>query len=201
MAVEITAAMVKDLREATGAGMMDCKHALIEAQGDMEKAKEILRKKGLKVAEKKAGRAASQGRIGSYIHFNHRIGVLVEVNCETDFAANTAHYQEFLKDVAMHIGAMSPMWVSREEIPPAVKEKELEVARAAMEAQLKGKPKEVVEKILDGRLAKFYEEKVLLDQPFCKDPTKTIGQLLKEMIARIGENALIRRFTRFEVGA
>ena len=201
MGEAIPASAVKELREATGAGMMDCKSALAEAAGSMDKAKEILRKRGLKIAEKKAGRAMSQGRIGAYVHHNHRVAVLVEVNCETDFAQNTPQFHEFLKDVAMHVGAMKPTWVTREEVPAEIREKELEVARAASESQLKGKPKEVVDKILDGKLVKFYEEKVLLDQPFVKDPTKTVGQLLKELIARIGENAQIRRFARFEVGS
>jgi elongation factor Ts len=201
MTVTITPAAVKELREMTGAGMMDCKTALQEAQGSIEKAKEILRKRGLKVAEKKAGRSVAQGRIGGYIHHNSRVGVLVEVNCETDFAQNTPEFIQFVKDLSMHVGAMNPSYVKREDVPPQVKEKELEILRASMEAQLKGKPKEVADKILEGKLSKFYEEKVLLDQPFCKDPSKTISQLLTDLIAKIRENIEIRRFARFEVGA
>lgn len=193
-----TAQDVKELRERTGAGMMDCKKALTEANGDMEKAIEILREKGLAAAAKKAGRLAAEGIVDAYIHGNGRIGVLVEVNCETDFVANNEEFREFVRDVAMQIAAAKPEYVSREEIPAEVIEKEREIYRH--QALNEGKPEKVVEKMVEGRLEKFFQEVCLLDQPFIKDSDKTIKQLLTEKIARIGENITIRRFARFERG-
>ncbi|NOX21195.1 MAG: translation elongation factor Ts [Nitrospirae bacterium] len=193
----ITAEMVKNLREKTGAGMMDCKKALTEAEGDFDKAVELLRKKGLAAAEKKAGRQASEGIIASYIHMD-KIGVLVEVNCETDFVARTDDFKQFVKDVAMHIAAASPRYVKREDIPEEVINKEKEIYRE----QIKGKPEHVIDKIVEGKLEKFYSEVCLLDQVFVKDPEqkKTIKELLTELIAKLGENIVIRRFVRFQLG-
>jgi len=194
----VTAAAVKELREKTGAGMLDCKKALEEANGDIEKASEILREKGLAAAAKKAGRLASEGVVESYIHANGRIGVLVEVNCETDFVANTDQFRNFVKDVAMHIAAMSPKYVSREEVPSEELEKEKEILRA--QALNEGKPEKIVEKMVEGRINKYYEEICLLEQTFVKDQDKTIQTLVNEKIATIGENISIRRFVRFELG-
>jgi len=194
----ISAGLVKDLREKTGAGMMACKKALEETSGDFEKAIEFLRKKGIASAEKKAGRATSEGAITSYIHGAGRVGVLLEVNCETDFVARTDDFQNFLRDVSMHIAATSPRWVNSDEIPDEVKAKEKEIAIAQMKDQ--GKPEAVLEKIAEGKLKKFYEETCLLNQPFVKDTDKTIGDYLKEVIAKLGENINIRRFARFALG-
>lgn len=195
---EITAAAVKELREKTGAGMMDCKKALAETGGDMEKAIDWLRQKGLSAAAKKAGRAATEGVVASYIHGNGRIGVLVEVNCETDFVARNESFQELVHDIAMHIAAAAPMYVRREEVEPAVLERELEVYRGQLREQ--GKPEKIWDKILEGKKEKFFSEIVLLEQPFVKDPDKTVQQLVNEAVARIGENITIRRFARFVVG-
>ncbi|SHE93618.1 translation elongation factor Ts (EF-Ts) [Caldanaerobius fijiensis DSM 17918] len=196
--MEITASMVKELRERTGAGMMDCKKALTEANGDMDKAIEILREKGLAAAAKKAGRIAAEGIIDSYIHGGGRIGVLVEVNCETDFVARTDDFKNFVHDIAMQIAAANPQYVSKEDVPVEVVEKEKEIYRA--QAKNEGKPDKVIEKMVEGRLEKYYKEVCLLEQPFIRDDSKTIKQLLNELIAKIGENIVIRRFVRFELG-
>ncbi|MGE5576419.1 MAG: translation elongation factor Ts [Syntrophothermus sp.] len=196
--MNITAEMVKELRERTGAGMMDCKKALGETGGDMEKAVTYLREKGLAAAAKKAGRIAAEGIVDSYIHMGGRIGVLVEVNCETDFVAKTDEFREFVKDIAMQIAAAKPEYVSREEVPQEVLEREKEIYRS--QAKNEGKPDNVAEKIVAGRLEKFFKETCLLEQPFIKDPDITIQQLVSTKIAKIGENILIRRFARFERG-
>ncbi len=194
----ITADMVKQLRERTGSGMMDCKKALSETNGDMEKAIEYLREKGLASAAKKAGRIAAEGLVDSYIHGDGRIGVLVEVNIETDFAAKNEKFKTFVRDVAMQIAASKPEYVRREEVPSEVVEKEKEILKA--QALNEGKPEKIVEKMVEGRIDKFYKEICLLEQPFIKDPDKTIQQLLTENVAAIGENINIRRFVRFERG-
>ena len=194
----VSASDVKTLRERSGAGMMDCKKALQEANGDMEKASELLREKGLAAAVKKAGRIAAEGVVGSYIHMGGKIGVLVEVNCETDFVAKTDAFQAFVKDVAMHIAAANPMYVSEDEIDPAVLEKEKEILTA--QALNEGKPANVVDKMVEGRIKKFKKEICLLDQPFVKDPDKTVQQLVNDQVATIGEKISIRRFTRYEMG-
>jgi len=194
----ISAAQVKELREKTGAGMMDCKKALTEANGDMEKAIEILREKGLAAAEKKAGRVAAEGLVEAYIHAGGRIGVLVEVNCETDFVAKTEEFRSFVRDIAMQIAAMNPKYVKRDEVPEDVVNKEREILRT--QALNEGKPEHIVEKIVEGRLEKYFKEICLLEQPFIKDGDKTVEQLVKEKIARIGENISVRRFVRFELG-
>lgn len=196
--MEISASMVKELRERTGAGMMDCKKALTEANGDMEKAAEVLREKGLAAAAKKAGRIASEGVVESYIHAGGRIGVLVEVNCETDFVAKTDEFKAFVRDVAMHIAATNPLAVRREEMDPAEVEKEREFL--TNQALQEGKPANIVEKMIVGRIDKFYKDKVLLEQPFVKDPDVTIQDLVNQKISKIGENISIRRFARFELG-
>ncbi len=196
--MQITAAMVKELREKTGAGMMDCKKALTEAEGNMERAIEILREKGLAQAAKKAGRIAAEGLVESYIHAGGRIGVLVEVNCETDFVAKTEEFRSFVKDIAMQIAAAKPLYVRREEVPEEEVEKERNILRA--QALNEGKPEHIVDKMVTGRLEKYYKEVCLLEQPFIKDPDKSIDQLVKETIAKIGENISIRRFARFELG-
>jgi len=199
---EITAAAVKSLREKTGAGMMECKTALVEAQGDEEKAIEILRKRGLAAAKKKEGRIAAEGIVGSYIHLGGKVGVLVEVNCETDFVARGEEFQQFVKDIAMHVCAAEPRYVSKEDVPQSVLDKEREIAReqALSDPKMAGKPEAVIEKIVEGRLSKFYMEACLLEQPFIKDQSITIGDLLKQKIAKIGENIRIRRFTRYKMG-
>jgi len=193
-----TTELVKQLRERTGAGMLDCKKALEANNGDVEKAIEELRKKGLAQAAKKAGRIAAEGVVDSYIHGNGRIGVLVEVNIETDFAAQNDEFRAFVKDIAMQIAASKPEYVDRDEIPADVLEKEKEIIRA--QSLKEGKPANVVEKMVDGRLEKFYKEACLLEQPWIRDPSVTIRQLLTERIAKIGENINIRRFVRFEKG-
>jgi elongation factor Ts len=195
---DISAALVKELREKTGAGMMDCKKALTEAGGDIERATEILREKGLASAAKKAGRVAAEGTVEAYIHGGGRIGVLVEVNCETDFVAKTDAFKAFVRDIAMHIAASNPQYVRREEVPAEVVEKEREILKA--QTLNEGKPANIVDKIVDGRIDKFFKDVCLLEQPFVKEPDKTVEQLLKEKIAQIGENISIRRFTRFVVG-
>lgn len=195
---EITAAMVKELRERTGAGMMDCKKALVATNGNMEKAIDYLREKGLAQAAKKAGRLATEGVVDAYIHGGGRIGVLVEVNCETDFVAKTDEFRLFVRDIAMQIAAARPEYIKREDVPEHViaREKEILAAQAANE----GKPERVIEKIVQGRLEKFFKEVCLLEQPFIKNPDITVQQLLTEKIARLGENIVIRRFARFELG-
>jgi elongation factor Ts len=194
----VTAAMVKEVRERTGAGMLDCKKALDETKGDIEKALDLLREKGLSAAANKAGRIATEGAVGSYIHAGGRIGVLVEVNCETDFVANTDEFKAFVKDIAMQISASNPRYVRREEVPQEDLDKEREILRA--QALNEGKPEKIVEKMVDGRISKYYEEFCLMEQSFIKDPDKTIAALLNEKIGKIGENITIRRFQRFELG-
>ena len=199
---EIRASAVKSLREKTGAGMLECKNALGEAGGNEEQAIEILRKRGLASAKKKEGRIAAEGAVGSYIHMGGKVGVLVEVNCETDFVARTEEFQQLVKDIAMHIAAAEPRYVSRDEVPAEVLDKEREIARAQARNDPKNanKPDQVIDKIVEGRLNKFFEEAVLLDQPFVKDPAKTIGDLLTEKIASIKERITVRRFTRYKMG-
>jgi elongation factor Ts len=199
---DITPGAVKALREKTGAGMMDCKKALQEAEGNEEQAVEILRKRGMATAGKKAGRVAAEGAVGSYIHMGGKVGVLVEINCETDFVARTEDFQALVKDVAMHIAAAEPRFVTREEVPADLLDKEREITRAqiANDPKNANKPEQVIEKIVEGRLNKFFEETVLLDQPFVKDPAKTINELLTEKIARTGERITVRRFSRYKMG-
>jgi elongation factor Ts len=199
---EITAGAVKSLREKTGAGMLECKNALTEAGGNEEQAIEILRKRGLASAKKKEGRIAAEGAVGSYIHMGGKVGVLVEVNCETDFVARSEEFQQLVKDVAMHIAAAEPRYVSRTEVPADALDKEREIARAQAQNDPKNanKPEQVIDRIVEGRLNKFYEETVLLDQPFVKDPAKTVGELITEKVATIKENITIRRFTRYKMG-
>jgi elongation factor Ts len=196
--VEINAALVKELRVKSGAGMMDCKNALVEADGDIEKAGEILRKKGIAKASKKTDRVANEGKIESYIHPGSKLGVLVEVNCETDFVANTEEFNNLAHDIAMHIAASSPLYVKKEDIPAEVIDKEMDIYREQARAQ--GKPEAILDKIAQGKLGKYYSEVCLIDQPFVKDPDKTIEGLLTETIAKLGENITIRRFSRFKVG-
>lgn len=194
----ISAAMVKQLREKTGAGMMDCKNALSEVEGDVEKAIELLRKKGLATAQKRAGRALSEGMIQSYIHMTGKLGVLVEVNCETDFVAKNEDFQEFTKNIAMHIAATNPLGISPEDISQEIIEKEKEIYRA--QALDMGKPENVIDKIVEGKLNKFYEESCLLNQPYVRDTDISITDLLNQMIAKIGENISIKRFVRYQIG-
>ncbi len=195
---EISAAMVKQLREKTGAGMMDCKSALSEVGGDMEKAIEFLRKKGLATAQKRAGRAMTEGTIQSYIHMNAKLGVLVEVNCETDFVAKNDDFQVFAKNIAMHIAASNPLGITPEDISQEVIEKEKEIYRA--QALDMGKPEKVLDKIVDGKLKKFYQDNCLMNQPYVRNPEITIADLLNELIAKIGENISIKRFVRYQIG-
>jgi elongation factor Ts len=199
---EVTAKAVMALRQKTGAGMTDCKSALVEANGSEEQAIEILRKKGMATAGKKAGRVTAEGVVGSYIHMGGKVGVLVEVNCESDFVARGEEFTQLVKDVAMHIAASSPAYVRREEVPADVLEKEREITTEQLRNDPKNanKPADVITKIVEGRLNKFYEEAVLLDQPFVKDPAKTIGELVAEKIGSIKENITIRRFTRYKMG-
>ena len=194
----ITAEQVRELRELTGAGMMECKKVLEETEGNREKAIELLRERGVVKAAKKAGRIAAEGLVESYIHGDGRIGVLVEVNIETDFAAKNPEFREFVKDVAMQIAATKPEYVKREEVPASVIEKEMEIIRA--QALNEGKPEAAIERIVTGRIDKYYGEACLLEQDFIKDPDKTVQQVLTEKIANIGENITIRRFVRFERG-
>ena len=196
--MEISASLVKELREKTGAGMMDCKRALSETSGDFEKAIDYLRKKGIASASKKAGRMTKEGAVSSYIHGEGKVGVLLEINCETDFVARTEQFRQLVKDVSMHIAAASPQWVSSAEVPAEILAKEKEIAIAQMQSS--GKPAAVLEKIAEGKIKKFYEDNCLLNQTFIKDPSKTIEQLLKETIATLGENLSIRRFARFVLG-
>jgi len=196
--MEISAAQVKQLRDQTGAGMMECKAALIEANGNVEEAVTLLRKRGLAQAAKRTGRATGQGAIGSYIHMGGKIGVLVEVNCETDFVARTDDFNNLVKDVAMHIAAASPRWVRREEVPAGDVDKEKAIYRAQMEKE--GKPANVMEKIIEGKLGSFYSQFVLLDQPYIRDDKMTVSQLVAQASAKTGENIQVSRFVRFRVG-
>ena len=198
MAVAITADLVKQLRDKTGAGMMECKKALTEANGDMEAAVTILRKAGLAQAAKRAGRATAQGMIGSYIHLGGRIGVLVEVNCESDFVARTDDFNNLVKEVAMHIAAADPKWVRREDVPTEAIEKEKSIYRAQMEKE--NKPAHVIDKIIEGKLGSFYSQFVLLEQPSIRDTAVTISQLVAQASAKTGENIQVSRFVRFRVG-
>jgi elongation factor Ts len=195
---EITARLVKDLRERTGVAMMECKRALVEAKGDIGDAEVLLRKWGIASAGKKSARATKQGLIGSYIHHGGQLGVLVEVNCESDFVARTDDFKELVHDVAMHIAAADPRFLRREDVPAAVLDQEKEIARDRARAE--GKPEKVLDRIVEGRIAKFYEETCLMDQPFVKEGTLTIDQLVKTKIAKLGENIGIARFVRFKVG-
>lgn len=196
--MDITAQMVKELREKTGLGMMDCKKALTETNGDLEAAVEYLRKKGALKAAKREGRATSEGRIGSYIHMNGKIGVLLELNCESDFVAKTDQFAELVKDLCMHVAASSPRWIAAREVPEEVVAKEKEIYM--VQAQEAGKPEKMLEKIAEGKLKKFYSEVCLLDQGFVKEPDKTVEELIKEKIAQLGENITIGRFCRFQLG-
>jgi len=195
---EITAKMVKELRDQTGAGMMDCKKVLSETGGDFDEAITMLREKGVAKAASKAGRETSEGAIASYIHQGDKLGVLVEINCETDFVARTDQFKSFCRDIAMHVAASSPVCVAREEIDPTLVEKEREIYRH--QAENDGKPANIIDKIVDGRLDKYYSEVVLLEQPFIKDPDKSVGDLVKETIGSLGENIQVRRFVRFGLG-
>ncbi len=195
---EIKAAMVKQLREKTGAGMMDCKKALLEVKGDMDKALEFLRKKGLATAQRRAGRAMTEGTIQSYIHMTGKLGVLVEVNCETDFVAKNEDFQEFSKNIAMHIAASNPLGIKPEDIPEEIVENEKDIYRA--QALDMGKPENILDKIVEGKLKKFYQENCLLNQPFVRDPDISVADLMNELIAKIGENITIKRFVRYQIG-
>jgi len=199
---EITASAVKSLREKTGAGMVDCKNALVEANGDESTAADILRKKGIATADKKAGRVTAEGAVGSYIHMGGKVGVLVEINCESDFVSRGEEFQQLVKDVAMHIAATDPSYVTRGEVPADAINKEREILMEQLKNDPKNasKPEDVLGKIIEGRLNKFYEETVLVDQPFVKDPSKTIGELVAEKIGSIKENITIRRFARYKMG-
>jgi elongation factor Ts len=194
----VDAKLVKELRAKSGAGMMDCKKALVEADGNIEEAMVLLREKGLAATNKKSGRIAAEGIVESYIHMGGKIGVLVEVNCETDFVAKNEGFKNFVKDVAMHIAASNPLYVTKEEVPTEELEKEKEILRA--QALNEGKPEKIIEKMVEGRISKFYKEICLLEQPFVKNPDMTIEDLVKEQIMTIGENVKIRRFARFQMG-
>lgn len=198
MTETISAAMVKELREKTGAPMMDCRSALVEAQGKMEEAVVVLRKKGMASAAKKASRTASEGSVGTYIHAGGKIGVLIEINCESDFVARTEDFQELLKDIAMHIAATDPRYIRKEDVTAEDMEREKEIYRA--QAAQTGKPAPVIEKIVEGKMSKFYEEVCLLEQPFIKEQTVTIGQLIAQKVGKLGENIMVHRFARFKVG-
>jgi len=196
--MEITAALVKQLRDATGAGMMECKAALTEAKGNLDEATTILRKRGLAQATKKAGRSTNEGIIGHYIHMGGKIGVLVEVNCESDFVARTDDFQNLTREIAMHIAAAHPQYVRREDVPPEILDRERGIYRGQMEGQ--NKPVAVIDKIVEGKLNSFYEQVCLMDQPSIRDPKMTIGQIVQAAIAKMGENIAIPRFVRFKVG-
>lgn len=196
--MEVPAKLVKELRERTGVGMMECKKALAETGGDIEKAIVLLRERGLAAAAKRAGRVAAEGMIAAYIHPGNRVGVLVEVNCETDFVAKTDDFKNFVHDVTLQIAASRPEYISREDVPPEVIDREREILRA--QARAEGKPEKVVEKMVEGRLEKFFKEACLLDQSFVKNPDITVKDLLNEVIVRTGENVVIRRFIRYELG-
>ena len=193
---EVNPALVKQLRDKTNAGMMDCKKALVESAGDLNKAEEILRKKGIAGASKKASRSAKEGVIASYIHLQGKVGVLVEINCETDFVAKNENFRDFVKDITLHIAAAHPLYVSRDQVPAEILEREREIYRA----QVVGKPANVVEKIVDGKLEKYFSTVCLLDQAFIKNPDQTINDVVALKIAELGENIVIRRFTRYAVG-
>jgi elongation factor Ts len=195
---DITAQLVKQLRDRTGAGMMECKSALIEAGGDLGNAEVVLRKRGLASAHKKSERVTKQGLIGSYIHSGGQLGVLVEVNCESDFVARTADFQELVHDIAMHIAAADPKFIRKEDVPAEAMDKERDIQRGR--AAFEGKPPAVIDRIVEGRMAKFYEEVCLLEQPFVKEATLTVGQLIKTRISKLGENISVSRFTRYKVG-
>ncbi len=196
--MEISAALVKELREKTGVGMMDCKKALMESKGQMEQAIEYLRKKGIATAQKRGGRATSEGQVQAYIHGGGKIGVLVEVNSETDFTGKTPDFTEFVRNIAMQIAATSPLSVDREGVPPAVVEKEKEIYLT--QARESGKPEKVLEKIVEGKMKKFYSDVCLLEQPFVKNPDITVQDLVNEMMAKTGENIVVRRFVRYQLG-
>jgi elongation factor Ts len=195
---DITAAMVKELRDKSGAGMMDCKKALQETDGDLDKSIDILRKKGIAAAEKRADRAANEGRIEAYIHPGSKLGVIVEVNCETDFVAKTDDFQRFSRDIAMHVAASAPRFITRENVDQKSIDKEMEIYKDQAKSQ--GKPEAIIEKIAVGKLDKFYSEVCLMEQPFVKDPNITIKDLLTETIAKLGENITINKFSRFKIG-
>jgi len=199
---EVTASAVKSLREKSGAGMIDCKNALVEANGDETAAMDILRKKGMAQAGKKAGRVTAEGAVGSYIHMGGKVGVLVEINCESDFVARGEEFQQLVKDVAMHVAATDPRYTNRSDVPDGdlAKEREILMEQLKNDPKNAGKPEDVLGKIIEGRLNKFYEENVLVDQPFVKDPSKTVGELVAEKIGSIKENITIRRFTRYKMG-
>ena len=194
----ITAAQVKELREATGVGMMECKKALTKTNGDMEKAMEWLRKKGIASAEKKSGRVAAEGVVEAYIHMGGKIGVMVEVNCETDFVAKTPEFKAFVRDIAMHIAAANPSYLNRDEVPAEILDKEREILRA--QALNEGKPEKIVDRMVEGRVEKYYKDNCLVDQPFVKDPNMTIAQYVTQRVQMTGENIKIRRFVRYEMG-
>lgn len=194
----ISATMVKQLREKTGAGMMDCKNALSQCDGDLDKAVDFLRKKGLATAKKRAGRSMTEGIIQSYIHLGGKLGVLVEINCETDFVARNEDFQEFAKNISMHIAASNPLGIQAEDVPEDIVNKEKEIYRA--QALEMGKPENVIEKIVEGKLKKFFTDNCLLNQPYVKDPDITISDLLTELIGKIGENITIKRFVRYQIG-
>ncbi|HHY62851.1 MAG TPA: translation elongation factor Ts [Bacillota bacterium] len=196
--MEITASMVKELRERTGAGMMDCKRALVETDGDFDKAVTLLREKGLAAASKRAGRETAEGVVESYIHMGGRIGVLIEVNCETDFVAKTDQFRTLARDLAMQVAASRPLYVSRDEVPEDVIERERQIYRT--QALNEGKPEKVADRIVEGKLEKFYQEVCLLDQPFIREPEKSVSDLVRETIGTLGENITVRRFARFERG-
>lgn len=196
--MEITVEMIKALREKTGCGMMDCKAALTEAKGDAEKAGDILRKKGLAAAARRAGRVTAQGLIDSYIHIGGKIGVLVEVNCESDFVARNIEFQAFVKDICMQVTASNPQYVSRDDVPDGIIQHEKDILET--QAKQEGKPEKAIQKIIEGRLEKFYSEVCLLDQPYIKDPKTMIKDLLASLVAKIGENIVIRRFIRYQLG-
>jgi elongation factor Ts len=196
--MQVTATLVKELRERTGAPMMDCKKALVETEGDLDKAIDVLRKKGIAAAAKKSGRMAAEGLVSSYIHAGGRIGVLLEVNCETDFVARTDEFTQLVKDIAMHVAASDPRFVEREEVTPEILEHEREIYRE--QALAAGKPEEFVDRIVNGKMEKFYSETVLLEQPFVKNPDMTVKDLVLEKIATLGENIQVRRFSRFKLG-
>jgi elongation factor Ts len=196
--LDINAALVKELREKTGVGIMDCKKALAEAEGDIQRAIDYLRKKGIATAKKRGGRTASEGQIGSYIHAGGKIGVLLEVNCETDFSARTQDFSDFVRNMAMQVAASNPLSVDREGLPANVLEREKEIY--ATQARESGKPEKVIEKMVEGKMNKFYSEACLLEQPYVKNPDMTVQDLLNELIAKTGENIVIRRFARFQLG-
>ena len=193
-----SASAVKELREMSGAGMMDCKRALDKAENDIKKAMEVLRKAGVAKAQKKAGRSASDGMVLPYIHPGSKLGVLIEVNCETDFVAKTEDFQNMVRDIAMHIAASGPIAVNKEEVPADILETEKEIY--ADQARKSGKPENIIEKMIEGRIAKFYQENVLMEQSFVKDPDLTINDVITEMVAKLGENIIITRFVRFQLG-